>query len=602
VTRAAWDFGYEPSVVRYQDVPPEAASSLDVVIATSTPFDEGAQGRAFDGWGTDLQVEILIARAPLFWARARASEFLSEDAVAGRLRRAGVDVRYVTSARTGSMAFAPPLALSAAPPARPSGWRVRSARPVPSSSYEGQWFLGAEGGGVRIDRRVCGTGAGTRLAVIDDDAADLDQVDLDELVNVGTPRASASSGHGALMVAWAASARRPDGTRFLGIAPDTSCRVYAIPKPGVDAVSLPLAIARAVFDGADVVVCATYVEGTTSPLFDDALDVAAHLGRGGRGSVVVFPTGRETASPGKSLHASLSLEFGDPASDPRVHCVAPGGRLGGWFLWRSPRGEVRPFANRGPAVRWLAPGDDLTYPFSSRDRLFHAESSGASAVAAGVTLLLLGSNPELELHEVHDILERTVDAPEEQAALEGRLADPADLLPLGSDRDGHNAKCGYGRLNASRACVAAADPLALSLVAMGEDDLAVAWRVGPLRPLSECLGRWAARALLSRADLEHAVRGLLRHVRLLSVDPSRAKAHAPGALARQIALVARELIRMQPPAAILEELAALSERLRSVAASGLGLEEAARAAYRSLASELPTPGEQTAFSTGTLQP
>ncbi len=366
-------------------------------------------------------------------------------------------------------------------------------------SYEGQWFLGVEGGGVHVDRRVCGTGAGTRLAVIDDDEADLALVDLDGRVHVGTTRGSETSGHAALMVGWATCARRPDGTRFLGIAPDASPRLYAIPKPGVDAVSLALAIARAVFDGADVVVCATYVEGTTTPLLDDAFDVASHLGRGGRGSVIVLPTGRETASAGGSLHASLSLEFGDPASDPRVHCVAPGGRPGGWFLWQSPRGMVRPFANRGPAVRWLSPGDDLAYPFSSRDRLFHAESSGASAVAAGVMLLLLGSNPELKLPEVHAILARTVDAPNDAshsggatgmtdatgapAALDRRLADPADVLPLGSDRDGHNAKCGYGRLNATRACAAAADPVALGLAAIGEDELAVAWRLQPFAPL-----------------------------------------------------------------------------------------------------------------------
>ena len=53
-----------------------------------------------------------------------------------------------------------------------------------------------------------------RLAVIDDDTADLAQVELDERVLVGTSRASETSGHAALMVAWATSACRPDGTRF----------------------------------------------------------------------------------------------------------------------------------------------------------------------------------------------------------------------------------------------------------------------------------------------------------------------------------------------------------------------------------------------------
>ncbi len=185
------------------------------------------------------------------------------------------------------------------------------------------------------------------------------------------------------------------------------------PSRASDVVSLPLAIARAVFDGADVVVCATYVEGTTSPMLDDALDVASHLGRGGRGSVVVFPTGRETASPGaRSTPASRSSSATRRAIRASSAWRPEAGRADG-FCGESPRGLVRPFANRGPAVRWLAPGDDLAYPFSSRDRLFHAESSGASAVAAGVMLLVLGSNPELKVHEVHAILERSVDEPED---------------------------------------------------------------------------------------------------------------------------------------------------------------------------------------------
>jgi hypothetical protein len=274
-------------------------------------------------------------------------------------------------------------------------------------------------------------------------------------------------------------------------------------------------------------------------------------------------------------------------------------------LWESLRDKkVRPFANRGPAVRWLAPGDDLAHPFLSRDRLVHAESSGASAVAAGVMLLLLANNPDLELHELHAILERTVDAPEPQPALEAALADPADVLPPGFDRDGHNAKVGYGRLNATRACAVAADPVALSLAALGEDDLAVAWLLSSLRPYSERFARWAVRVTLSRRDMEHSLRALLRHVRLMSVDPRRAMAHASGVLARQMSLVTRELTRIQSPAAIREELRSLSEQLRSTATPGCGqdLDGAVRSAFRSLLSTLPTPSLQTAFSTGPLQP
>jgi len=64
-----------------------------------------------------------------------------------------------------------------------------------------------------------------------------------------------------MLVGWAVRARRSDGSTFTGVAPDASPRVYCIPKPGRDVWSLPLAILRAVDDGADVIVCATYVEG-----------------------------------------------------------------------------------------------------------------------------------------------------------------------------------------------------------------------------------------------------------------------------------------------------------------------------------------------------
>jgi hypothetical protein len=551
-----WDFPYDPSSVWH---PLDEADGGDVVVATHDDVAEGTFREILRDFGPT--VERLIARKPLFWTRLRLSTVTSFAELVGLLAAAEVRVRYVTPARTGSMVVVPPLDLSAALPARATSWVARSARPfAPSRNSQGDWFLGGEGG-VRVERPVCGTGAGTRLAVVDDDAADVELLDLEQVLLVGVDRAPATTGHGALMVGWAVGALPPEATRFVGVAPDASVRLYCIPKPGLDVVSLPLAIAQAVFDGADVVVCATYVEGTSSPLLDDALDVATHLGRRGRGTIVVLPTGRETSSGAKSVHASLSLGFGDPASDPRVHCIAPGGRQGGWFLWRTPKGQLRPFANRGPAVRWLAPGDDLAYPFSSRDRLFHAESSGASAIAAGVVLLLLACNPGLRLRDVHALLARTANVPDREDTLEALLADPVDVLPLERDADGHNAKTGYGRLDATRACACARDPLALELTAMGEGELGAAWSV-TRRPYSRRLARWATRALLSRPDLEHAVRALLRHARLVAAEPARSSGHAPGALLRQVGLLVGEFLRARPPRRVHEELMRASELLQ----------------------------------------
>jgi hypothetical protein len=597
--RADWDFPYEPSPFLQ---PFSERDSIDMVVATQREVSVPVLREALRNLGPRLQVETLLARAPLYWTRVRSSAHATLLDVTSVLSGSGIPVRYVAWAGTGSASLPPPLDFSDAPPARASEWGSRRARPVPPASAScGHWFL-RDQGGVRVDRRICGSGAGTRLAVIDDDAADLEHLDLDRTTMVGAERASAGTGHAALMTAWATGAGRSDGTRFVGVAPDASVRMYLIPKPGKDVVFMPLALAQAVFDGADVIVCATYVEGTASPLLDDALEVATNLGRRRRGTVVVLPTGRETSSPGRSVHASLSLGLGDPASDPRVHCVAPGGRLGGWFLWRTPRGKLRPFSNRGPAVRWLAPGDDIAYPFSSKDRLFHAESSGASAIAAGVLLLLLGRNPRLRLYEVEAILSRTVDAPDGEAVAETLLADPADVLPFGRDRDGHDAKCGYGRLNATRACACASDPVALELAAMGEDCAATTWSTRTDWPYSKRLARWAVRALLARPDVEHAARSVLRHIRLVSAEPSRAGAHDPGALARQLSLLARVLTRMRPPRLVRAELdgilAALSTPTKPF---GTRLDKALLALFPPPSPENALDARHSSFSTARIQ-
>ncbi len=593
--RAAWDFPYQPA---RREQPYTEGPPLDVVVAGRVEIAAEALATALRPLGPDVIVEPLVARAPLYWSRVRSQSRATPEEVATLL--SGLPVRYVASARSETMLAAEPLVLSRAQRVEPASgkaaWAVhRRARRHSESTTGGRWFLGGSGGGIGLERRVCGTGAGTRLAVIDNETADVEHLELDRVCCVGVEGAPATMGHAALMVAWSTGAAPALAPPFVGVAPDASARLYCIPKPGVDVVSLPLALATAVFDGADVVVCATYVEGTVSPMLDDALDVASHLGRRGRGTAVVFPTGREAASPGDSIHASLSLGLGDPASDPRVHCIAPGGRDGGWFLWQNPRGQVRPFANRGPAVRWMTPGDDIAHPFSSHDRLFHSESSGASAIAAGVMLLVLGCNPGLRLHELHAILARTVDVPSEDAV--DALVDPADVLPRGIDRDGHSAKSGYGRLNAARACACARDPLALELSAMGHDDLAKSWCTRR-RPYSRASARWAVRAILARPDLEHGLRIVLRHVRLVSAAPSRDAAHARGAMARQLAVVLRELSRMHPPPRVRVEVARALDRLTSAASGSAhaALERAVYALFRDLDRRDIPSIEDTVFS------
>jgi hypothetical protein len=586
-SRPSWDFGYAP--VSRAAGPPEAARELVVATPAALPGEHLASVL-----GEGARAETLVERAPIFWTRVVLERPADAEAIAARLRAGGVVFRYVASAERPSLALGPVLDLAGAAPARPGAWTARRREPGarPDAEAPGMWFLRRGEGGVAVDPDRSGDGAGTRLAVIDDDARDAHLLDLDAEVLVGLEAAPRHSLHGMVVVAWATGARG-----FAGVAPGASRRLYLIPKPGRGVVALPLALVRAVDDGADVVVCATYVEGATSPMLDDALAFASRLGRRGRGAAVVLPTGREASSPEGSTHASFSLGLGEPASDPRVHCVAPGARGEGWFLWRDRRGQKRPFANRGPTVRWLAPGDDIASPLAPA-RLFHAESSGAAAVAAGVILLVLAQNPSLRLPELFAVLRATA-APVAPGAPVEALADPADGLPGGRDRDGHDAKHGYGLLDAGRACLAAADPVCASLLAMGEDAAARAFadarREGPAvaRAYSRRLGRFAVRALLADPDLGHALRALLRHLRLVANRDERALAHGDGALARQLRLLVRGLStrRPRPPPRILAELAALDDRLgRPPTASGApGLERALLAAAARAFSLIPPP-------------
>jgi hypothetical protein len=557
-----WDFEYR-ALGRYSG--PDRGNHF--VIATRDAMDPEVLARALRRLDSGVRVEPVWVRAPLFWYRVQTESLRGASELEDTLHASSFSVRYVTRADQGSMSLGARLDVSLAPVATPRDWRVRGPSFVHDIPGSDRWFLG-EQGGVDAKRAVCGTGAGARLAVIDDVAGDADALELDAEVCIGQASAPAGSSHGAMMVAWSVGSRgrSRDGIGpFRGVAPDASPRLYLIPKPAGDVLSLPLAIVRAVDDGADVVVCATYVETTTSPLLDDALEVAVRLGREGRGALVVFPTGREVSSPNGSVHASLTLELGDPASDPRVLCVAPSSRNGGWFLWTDKNGLTRPFANRGPAVRVAAPGDDMAYPFAKRPRLGHAESSGASAIAAGVALLVLATNPDLGVDELVSVLTRSARRPEPDAS-DAPFADVADVLPVVADTDGHDAKCGYGRVSALAACLAVADPVAKTLASLGEEVAAERFlelraSPGPVRSAySPAWARWAARALRRDELAAQAGSALARHLRLVAGSEERLRAHAPGAMIRALVFILDRLADAGPPPAVRDEIDALRRR------------------------------------------
>jgi hypothetical protein len=472
---------------------PAGEPPADLVLASEQDLDSAWLAGVLAPLLPDIAVEVLVSSRPLFWTRIASPLPVDVEDVWRCVADRGVAVRYVVSARGSGPLVTQPLDCTRNVPLRPYNWRTRAAsRPTPVPE---PWFLGERG--LAIDRRWCGSGEGMRLAVIDDDAGFAERIDLDAEVRVGVTRVPRVSHHGACLVAWAVgTARSPSGEPFSGVSPDAAPRLYCIPPVGRDTVSLPVAIALAVDDGADVVVCAHPWPEPSNPLLDDALEYAVRCGRTGRGTPVLFPAPREEfGEPGRAP-AKTPINLGSRASGTRAYLVRsiPPARAGR----RVAGSDVRRL-RRGNALLWRAPGEELERPFT--DTTAPSDASVATAVAGGALLLVLSRNRRLTLPELDELLARTgVSASDCGAEVEGEPSRP-------------------GRLHITRACLGARDPVALTLVSMGEDEAAM--RYLELRqsdtslrwPYSGELGAWAARVLLRDADLAKTLQVLGRHAR-----------------------------------------------------------------------------------------
>ncbi|MGH7438370.1 MAG: hypothetical protein ACRENE_22020, partial [Polyangiaceae bacterium] len=249
--RPAYDFDYVPLATRAGD---DDGSGNDLIVATSVAVDPGLLAQLVTAACSETTVGMTFSLGPIFWTQIRTSRPHRRADVEEALLREGVPVRYVASARRQSQRVPPALDCESAASLRPTDWIEAPPRAAPvDRRSDGRWFLRDAPGGLAVDREVCGTGRGTRLAMIDEDGADLDLVPLDATVLVGVEQVTRASGHGALLVGWAVGATTHEGAPFSGVAPDASARAYLIPRPGDDVVALPMAIVRAAADGADVI-------------------------------------------------------------------------------------------------------------------------------------------------------------------------------------------------------------------------------------------------------------------------------------------------------------------------------------------------------------
>ena len=153
---------------------------------------------------------------------------------------------------------------------------------------------------------------------------------------------------------------------------------------------------------------ATYVEADVRPLWTTRWPSRGGSDGSGRnrGGDAVRAAGVERAG----LHArELDARPGDPATDPRVFCIGPSARDGAVVpLARSTRPPAplrQPWSRDALARAGRRRGRPVAAPGIAG--ACHAESSGASAIAAGVVALVLAANPTLRLRERDVVISRT---------------------------------------------------------------------------------------------------------------------------------------------------------------------------------------------------
>lgn len=195
----------------------------------------------------------------------------------------------------------------------------------------------------------------------------------------------------------------------------------------------------------------------------DAFDLCRTVGRGGKGTVIVFAAGNETSDVSSDAYAK----------DPYVISVAASTNLDDWASYSNFGAEVDVAA---PSLGGTVNEDNFGIVCTdvrgvegysiddSFDQDYNPGFSGTSAsspVTSGVAGLVLSANPNLSAEQVRLVLTTTADKIRADQVPWIDIFGQDLEVTFDYDDNGHSIGFGYGRVNAREAVALALDPTAL---------------------------------------------------------------------------------------------------------------------------------------------
>ncbi len=217
---------------------------------------------------------------------------------------------------------------------------------------------------------------------------------------------SSSDFHGTAVSGIIAAKNDAEGVR--GVAAEVELILIKIPMESYTDATGVSAFNEAMQYGADVISC-SWGTGDVSDIVKAKIEEAAHTGRGGRGTIIVFAAGNDDAEIGND-ESSIPSVLGVGATDgdnlrtpyssfgATLDLVAPGGYALGITT-------IDPLEDAGASLDGYIRYDEMR---DSED-VFFIGTSAAAPIISGVIALLLEANPTLTQEEIFALLRSNSD-------------------------------------------------------------------------------------------------------------------------------------------------------------------------------------------------